>query len=76
MPIIVFLDFWEQDKLHKKINQYDSFDEMPTESKEGIVEIAGKKYKILSKKKTSASDFTNHHKTADSEIYEVFVEQI
>jgi hypothetical protein len=75
MPTIIFLDFWEKKKI-KKIIQYDSFDKIPVMSKNGTIEIKGKVYKILSKKKISKSDFTDHHKTSDNEIYEVLVERI
>ena len=76
MPTIIFLDFWEKKKRKKKIIQYNSFDKMPVMSKNGTVEIKGKTYKILSRKKISKSDFTDHHKTSDNETYEILVEQI
>ena len=76
MPTIIILDFWEHDKLNKIVTQFNSFDEMPTATKDGIIEIKGKKYRILSRNRTLKSDFTDHHKTADNEIYEVMVEQL
>ena len=76
MPTVIFLDFWEQDKSKKKIIQFDSFDKIPIMSKNGTIEITGKTYKILSKKKISKNDFANHHKTSDDEIYEILVELI
>ena len=76
MAVIIILDLWEEDKSKKKIAQFNSFDEMPVASNNDIIKILDKKYKILSIRRTSKSDFTNHHKTVDDEIYEIIVEKV
>jgi len=75
MPEIIVLNLWEDDKSKKKIAQFNSFDEMPVASN-NIIEILDKKYKILSIRRNSKNDFTNHHKTTDNEIYEIIVENV